>query len=252
MAGGLRRFERETETVEETFERRSAPIKDWIDHLAKRKERNPLPKLELSEFTDRNVVRLGLETSCPHCQGSNWHSLSAVDYEVRCERCLKSYPFPQAGLRDRNANWHYRVIGPFSVPDYARGSYGALLALRTLEKLSGSQDEMTFSTALDLKFDGKKTEADFVAWHRKESHDLDNPPNLIIGESKSLGKGDLIKKNDLAKLKAIGQKLPGAVLVISVMRDSFTDSEKRILEPFVRWGRRGSIGLAEQPIRSSC
>jgi hypothetical protein len=83
MAGGLRRFASETETVEETFERRSAPIKEWIDHIAKRKESNPLPRLELSEFTDRNVIRLGLETSCAHCHADNWHSLSDVAYEVR-------------------------------------------------------------------------------------------------------------------------------------------------------------------------
>jgi hypothetical protein len=182
--------------------------------------------------------RMGLETNCPHCQVANWHSLTTADYTVACERCLKPYDFPQANLRDHNRNWHYRVIGPFSVPDYARGSYGALLALRTLQKLRGSQDQMTFSTAMTMNFDSIKTEADFVAWFQRETHDTDRAPELVIGEAKLLGKGDLIKQDDLAKLKAIARKLPGAVLVISVMRDDFTEQEKKILSPFVQWARR--------------
>jgi hypothetical protein len=77
-----------------------------------------------------------------------------------------------------------------------------------------------------------------VAWRRNESHGTHNPPDLLIGETKSLGKGDLIKPKDLAKLKAIGQKLPGAILVISVLRESFTASEKKLLQRFVEWCRR--------------
>jgi hypothetical protein len=76
----------------------------------------------------RNVIRLGLETQCPHCNAKNWSTLTAVDYRVTCERCLKPYDFPQAALREHNRNWTYRVVGPFSVPDFGRGSYSALLA----------------------------------------------------------------------------------------------------------------------------
>jgi hypothetical protein len=249
MAGGMRRLANELETVEETFERRSVPIKEWMDHLARRKERHAWPTLEASEFTERNVIKLGLETTCPHCQADNWHSLSEVDYGVKCERCLKSYEFPQAGLRGQNGNWHYRVVGPFSVPDYARGSYGALLALRTLSKLGSSHDQMTFSTALSLRFDGIRAEADFVALLRKDKMDVHDSPDLIVGEAKSLGKGDLIKEKDLAKLKAVGGKLPGAVIVISVMRENFTDGEKKLLIPFVRWARRlNEEGRATNPV----
>ena len=175
---------------------------------------------------------------CPHCQVTNWHSLTTVDYGVTCERCLNPYEFPQAELRENNRNWHYRVVGPFSVPDYGRGSYSALLALRLINNLSGSFDEITFSTAMNLGFGGIAAEADFIAWRRAESHGTHNPPELLVGETKSLGKGDLIKPKDLAKLKAIGQKLPGAILVISVLRESFTASEKKWLQQFVKWCRR--------------
>ncbi len=79
---------------------------------------------------------------------------------------------------------------------------------------------------------------DFVAWRRDERHGAHNPPELLIGETKSLGRGELIRRKDLTKLKAIGRKLPGAIIVISVLRENFTPSEKKLLQPFVKWGRR--------------
>ena len=91
----------------------------------------------MEDFTSRNIIRLGTETACPHCLAKNWHSLTAVDYELGCDRCLKRYPFPQADIRTHNRNWVYRVVGPFSVPDFARGAYGTLLALNALRHLAG-------------------------------------------------------------------------------------------------------------------
>jgi hypothetical protein len=193
MAGGLRRRSNDVETVEESFERRSAPLKDWIDHLSRRRQREAWSRLELSQFTKRNVIRLGLETDCPHCQAINWHSLTGVDYTLTCERCLNQYEFPQAGVKEHNRNWYYRVVGPFSVPDYGRGSYSALLTLRVLDLFTGMRDKMTFSTAMNLAFDEVKAEADFVAWRRPERHGSGAPPQLLLGETKSMGQGDLIK-----------------------------------------------------------
>lgn len=249
MAGGVRRRSTDTETIEETFDRRSAPVKDWVDLIARRKQRRPLPALELADFTKRNIIRLGLETGCPNCKATNWHSLTAVDYGVTCDRCLKRYDFPQAGLSESNRNWHYRVIGPFSVPDYGRGSYSALLTLRVINQFSSSWGGMTFTTAMNLKFDHTEAEADFVAWRADETHGIHTPPELIIGETKSLGQNDLIKPKDVVKLKAIARKLPGSILVISVLREKFTDSEKALLQRFVKWCRRpDSHGRATNPV----
>jgi hypothetical protein len=249
MAGGFRRRNTDTETIEETFERRSAPVKEWTDLISRRRQRRSLPRLELADFTKRNLIRLGLETDCPHCKASNWHSLTAVDYDVTCERCLKRYDFPQAGLSENNRNWHYRVIGPFSVPDYGRGSYSALLTLRVINRFGSSWGEMTFSTAMNLKFDSLEVEADFVAWRRDETYGAHTPPELLIGETKSAGENDLIKPKDLAKLKAIARKLPGSIFVISVLREKFTDSEKKLLQRFVKWCRRPDAhGRATNPV----
>lgn len=119
------------------------------------------------------------------------------------------------------------------------GAYSALLAIRAIKEFAGSGfDEMTFSTAMNFKFDGIEAEVDFVAGRRKEKYDGHESPNLIIGEAKSIGKGDLIKPKDLSKLKLVGKKLPGTIIVISVLRDDFTKNEKKILKKFIQWARR--------------
>jgi hypothetical protein len=238
MAGGVRKRSTDSQTIEESFELRAAPLKEWIDLIARRKQTHRLPEAKLDDFTSRNVIRLGLETDCPNCQSRNWTSLKAVDYEITCDRCLKTYPFPQAHLKDRNRNWSYRVVGPFSVPDYGRGSYASLLTLRFLNGFESSLDEMTFATAMTLSFDDRRAEIDFLALRRSEQFERAALPDLILGEAKSAGRGQIIKPHDLSQLKAVGAKLPGAVIAIAVLRDHFLPVEKRILEPFVKWGRR--------------
>ena len=175
----------------------------------------------------------------------NWHSLTAADYEIACERCLERYSFPQGALSKNNGNWSYRVLGPFSAPDYARGSYGALLALNVLGDIGFTRSGMTFSPALELRVDdGPPCEADYVAWISRQSAGETMHPELVIGEAKSLGDGELIKSRDLTQLRRIARKLPGAIIVISVMRAEFTEREKRILLHFVKWTRRLSKNWA--------
>lgn len=249
MAGGIRRKGDGAEAVEESFHLRNASIDQWAAVISKRKQQIWSSNITLSDLTKNNVLRLGLVTQCPKCQAENWHTLTAADYQVTCDRCLKQYDFPQANLKKHNKNWSYRVIGPFSVPDYGRGSYSSLLSLRAVQSARLSHDQMTFSTAMDLEFGGKKYEADFIAWWRKGNYDDDTPPSLIIGESKSLGKGDLLKPKDIDKLRSLATKLPGAVILISVMRDHFTPNEKKVLTSFVKWARRpNDAGQCTNPV----
>jgi hypothetical protein len=250
-AGRLRRRANDVDTTEENFELRAAPLKDWQKLISSRRGRRRFAHSRLEDFTKCNVVRLGLETDCPHCHSRNWSSLTDVDYRVTCERCLTAYDFPQATLRDNNKNFSYRVIGPFSVPDFGRGSYSALLTLRAMNGLNSSTGTMTFSTAMELSCGDLKCEVDFVCWRGESSfgEGSRHSPQLVIGESKSIGKGDLISSRDLDKLKAIADKLPGVAIVLSVLRDCFTETEKAILRRFVKWGRRpNAFGEPTNPI----
>lgn len=250
MAGGVRRQSNEDSTIEETFERRTAPRKAWLDLIARRKQRRSLPEKTLDDFTRRNIIRLGIETDCPNCRATNWSTLSDADYKLICERCLKPYDFPQAELRDHNRNWTYRVVGPFSMHDYGRGSYSALLALNVIDRWESNSGHMTYATAMNLTFaKDVQREVDFICWKGDNSFERSRAPQLVIGECKSLGKGELIKSADIAALKLVASKLPDATIAIAVLRDHFTAKEKKLLKKLVAWGRRvNSFGQPTNPV----
>ena len=239
MAAGMRIRNRGEAQVEEVFDPRTRSEQHWKAHLAERRNRGRFWAPDIASFTDRNVIRLGLTTRCPRCTVSNWHSLAVADYVLSCERCLEKYSFPQGALDPNIGNWRYRVIGPFSAPDYARGSYGALLALKALKGIGFLSECMTCSTALELQLgDGERCEVDYAAWVTHRSLDYVDPPSLVFGEAKSFGEGDLIRPRDLAQMRRVASRFPGAFIVISVMREDFTAGEIRNLLPFVKWARR--------------
>ena len=249
MAGGFRRRGDGNGEGEEAFERRSSPKKQWYQLISERGKRRRYEEFDIPHFTKRNMIRLGLITSCPQCTASNWHSLKDSDYVVTCSRCLETYPFPQGALKGSNANWGYRVVGPFASPDYARGAYGALLSLNVILNTSLWQDA-TVTTALSLDWEGgEPCEVDYVAWIGKRSFLEVHPPELVVGEAKSFARKNLIEPNDLAKLRSVGKKLPGAAIVISVMREEFNAREKDRLRAFAKWARRrDENGNATNPL----
>jgi len=216
---------------------------EWFGLIQRRKKHEKLSRISLDEFTQRNILRLGVISECENCSFRNWHALDVLAYTVSCERCLSHYAFPQGSLAGRNRNWAYRTSGPFSVPDYSRGSYGVVLTLSLLNHVGDQMTDMTFSTGVEMKIAaGKRCEADFVAWIDDNYRKRRNlQPELVFGETKSFGKGELIKKDDLDKLRIISQKFPGSFIVISVLRESFTKKEQGLLKQFVQWARASKV-----------
>lgn len=225
------------ESVEEDFRGRSASINEWLQIIGRRKNAGCHHLIELSHYVKHGVVKVGLETECSHCGARNWHGLDEVSYEVRCLRCLKYYDFPQGNLKRANKNWRYRVIGPFAVPDYAQGAYTSLLTIRFFSSMGSHDAPISFSTALDLEGEYLKAEIDFAIWMPEErKFDVNGEPRLIIGEAKSFGE-NAIKDDDLTKLKESATALPGSTIVISVLKEEFSDAEKERLRDFVEWAR---------------
>ena len=100
------------EATRRQYEGRTAKTREW-QTLISRRANNHLPRLTLDEFTKRGILKLGLAFACSNCTHGNWFGLDDVSYEVMCERCLKTFPFPQG---ETSARWKYRVTGAFSVP----------------------------------------------------------------------------------------------------------------------------------------
>jgi hypothetical protein len=236
MAGGVRRRRNGAEEVHEQFDPRSRPVKDW-SNLIKSRKTHSYRSLELEHFTNANVLLLGLETQCTNCTNRNWDAVDRLGYTLTCKRCLKPYPFPQGGSSNERI-WTYRVAGPFSVHDYAKGAYGAVLALQTLNELDSHFRSINFTTAVEIDMKGKKMEADYIVFYQPDAFENRYDPVLILGEAKSFGQGDLIKTKDISRLKELALCFPGSFLAVSVLRNEFTDSEKALLRQLVRWTRK--------------
>ena len=248
MAKSVRRYN--DGTIEE-FEDRAAPVDVWEKLISRRKNQQHLPRLSLDEFVKANILKLGISVECPNCMKKNWCSLHNLDEQVTCERCLKEFSFPQGGLNFRNTPWQYRVVGPFSVPNFAAGAYATVLALRLFSQNLGSHAQLTYSTNLDITIgqDKLKQEIDFTFWYlRDHLIDQDEEPVLVFGEAKSFATQSF-KPEDINRMEILATKFPGAFFVFATLKDTLSDDERSMIGKLALWGREPlANGLQRAPV----
>ena len=198
---------------------------------------------EFETLVERNAVELGLELKCAKCGSWGWHSIKHLDYSLICDLCLQKFNFPITNPGSSQCcKWAYRVIGPFALPDYAKGGYASALSIRFFSDVIGKMDRVgvTWSTGQELSLgNGKKIESDFILWYqRKQMFGTDYPTEIVFGEAKSFGK-DVFKDEDVNKMKALGEAFPGAVLVFATMKDAGELSKEEIgrIRKLAEWGR---------------
>jgi hypothetical protein len=110
--------------------------------------------------------------------------------------------------------------------------------LKAISNLSFGFRSIDFITAVELKLESRRIEADYVAFHQAGAFDKQYDPTLILGEAKSFGEGELLKPKDIERLKDLALKFPRSYLAVSVLRNEFTDSEKSLLRKLVSWTRK--------------
>ena len=189
-----------------------------------------------------NAAKLGLELKCSKCSSWNWYELKQLDYSMRCSLCLQEFGFPvlDPSLSD-HSRWAYRLVGPFVLPDYASGGYGAALSIRFFSEVIGGHDHagVTWSTGQLLKLSSAKSvEADFVLWYqRKQMFGCDHPTDLVFGEAKSFGR-DTFKVDDVDRMKLLAEAFPGSVIVFSMKQaGDLSREEINRISRFALWGR---------------
>jgi len=194
-------------------------------------------------LVERKAVELGLELKCSKCNSWSWYSVNHLDYLLTCDLCLKSFKFPITNPgNSKYSRWAYRVIGPFALPDYARGGYSASLTIRFFANVIGimNSSEVTWSSGQELTFaSGKKAEADYILWYqRKHIFGTDQLTEIVFGEAKSFGR-DAFKQDDVDKIKLLAQSFPGSVLVFSTMKEAEELSVEEIdrIKKLAEWGR---------------
>lgn len=230
-------IQREADGSTAQYPDRTASVEEWREVLGRR-SRALFNRVKLDDFSTSKIMRIGLSLRCPHCAKENWYSLTDVDYEIACERCLDKYPFPQAGMKFNEGDWRYRVLGPFSVPNYADGAYSTILALRLFDNLLSVGDTpTTFATGLNVTLGPLKFEIDFAGWYSEgKKFWVDPSPDVVFGEAKSFGE-EVFKDRDVERLKALAETLPGSYVVFAALKKGLSPSEKGRIRKFAEWGR---------------
>ena len=225
-------------TIEEEYSGRTASIDQWQSALNRREKTNFGPKGFLDRLVDAGALKLGLSISCPNCKQENWYGLSELNERLVCERCLESFKFPQGRLDFKNTPWKFRVAGPFSVPNYANGSYATLLAVNCmLNGVGYHNNTITFSTNLNLKINGRESEVDFACWYQRGMvRGRRDEPRFLIGEAKSFAQNSFTDK-DINRLKRVGKHLPGTFLVLATLKSDLSPEEKKRIIKLANWGR---------------
>lgn len=188
------------------------------------------PKIISQRLTDVKAVQLGLELQCPICQLRTWYSLTSIDYEVVCQNCLENFLIPSHS--PDTMKWSYRSLGPFSLPNRAYGVYSVLLTLRFFSQL------LRGSTTPILSFNATKgrieIEADLGIFYQESGFGRSNT-DIIFAECKTYGS---FTKKDVDRMNLLADQFPGAILVFATLKNSITETEKKLLRPLVNRGRR--------------
>jgi hypothetical protein len=191
------------------------------------------------KLVDKGVVEIGAEVKCSDCGHPSWYDLPSLNHSLKCDLCMKMFDFPKLDTKT-NLTWAYRLIGPFALPNFAKGGYSAALSIRFFSEVVGdtSFSKISWASGRELTYPDKKIiEADYLLWIQQTSaFESNSQARLIIGESKSFAK-EAIGIKDVKAMKELAVRHPGAVLVFSVLKNKLSAKEKTRLAKLALWGR---------------
>lgn len=216
-------------------------------------ENENLRKRTFETLVERKAVELGLKIKCDKCDSLNWYSIKQLDYSLTCSLCFKQFDFPITNPSGKHSKWAYRAVGPFALPDYARGGYASALAIRFFADVMGGMDqaEVTWSSAQELQLPAKLVEADFMLWYRRKEilgmrrpfpmknqpiFGIDQPIETVFGEAKSFGE-KVFTPDDVDRMKLLAETFPGSILVFATMKEELSQGEIDCIKELAEWGR---------------
>ncbi|MGI2146926.1 hypothetical protein [Shewanella frigidimarina] len=191
------------------------------------------------KLVNNGAVELGAEIKCTDCGHPSWFELPKLDHRLKCDLCMRLFDFPKVDTKN-HLTWAYRLIGPFSQPNYAKGGYSASLSIRFFSEVVGEApfSEMSWSAGRELTYsDGKIIEADYILWLQQTSPLGNNSQaRLVFGEAKSFAK-EAVGVKDISAMKELAQRHPGAILVFSLLKTNLSKAETSRLAKLALWGR---------------
>jgi hypothetical protein len=202
-------------------------------------------------LVERGAVELGMRLRCSKCSSWSWYALNRMGYKVNCALCLQEFAFPIVEPT-KGAEWAYRLVGPFALPNYATGGYAASLSIRFFADVivHGHDNNVAWSAGQELVFGpNDRIEADFILWYqRKIGFGNAYPTQLVFGEAKSFrGESaeerreidDAFDQRDVDRMKRLATEFPGSILVFSTMKkpEDLSGDEIARISKLAEWGR---------------
>lgn len=180
----------------------------------------------MDRLVERGVVRLGVEIQCPTCSQRSWHSISEIDYEVRCPKCEDHFALPSHAPDEMK--WAYRARGAFDLPNKAQGAYCVLLVARFITELLRFPSTPVFGIV--AKKGDEELEVDYGALTEYRTM-MERRRTVVFAECKTFNR--LLRK-DVQRMECVRKHFNEAVLVFATLNDSLSEEEQRAILPLVK------------------
>lgn len=188
----------------------------------------------LQQLIEAKVFQLGMEIQCPVCTQFSWYSVKAADYKLQCPKCLDNLSFPHAS---KEVKWTYRTLGPFSLPQQAHGTYAVLMTLHFFSPHGLLGGATTPIMSFTVEKAGTKMEADLALFFQASKFG-DSKTEVLFAECKTF---NAFEKKDADRMAKLGKAFPGAILVFATLKESLSETEKKLLRPLVNRSRKARM-----------
>ena len=176
-------------------------------------------------LTSLGVIHPHVRLTCTHCGQRNWVSPEDLASEIRCERCLRLFPFP-ADKPPARADWGYRPRGAFAVTGFAQGAYTVALALHFFSDVGFLSGRRTWTVGLDLTDGNESLEIDFGVFLARDDWTEGTRVAVLLGEAKTFGR---FERNDLRRGAKLLDRFDGSIFVMATLRDALDDDEREAI-----------------------
>lgn len=173
-------------------------------------------------LTSLGVIHPHVRLDCTHCGQRNWVSPEDLASEIRCERCLRLFPFP-ADRPPARSDWGYRPRGPFAVPGFAQGAYTVALALHFFSDFGFLSGRRTWTVGMDLVDGNESLEIDFGAFVAQRDWREGRRVAVLLGEAKTFGR---FERKDVRRGAKLLDRFSDSIFVMATLRDALDDAER--------------------------
>lgn len=192
---------------------------------------------------EKNIIQAGFQVQCSFCNQHSFYTLRELDERLRCGVCQNTFVAPVHTPDD--IKWSYRGLGPFSRNNRAEGMIAVLLTLRFF-RITLRHDALLSST---LSFDILENnlvvnEVDLALFYKEFKHSSQGT-DLFFCECKTEIDFGL---KDIERMKRLGDRFPGAVLVFATLKTRLSNNEKVSIGKMVKYFRGGLKSRPKNPV----